>query len=318
VLADQQLAEELRSRLRHEADGLVATDSLLADLGRRHAGRLRRFRLAATAASAVALVTVTVLAVVVADRVQGSPQIPLNPATQSTAPADGSTPPAQSTAPAGGSTAATQPPAPAGGSTAPAQPPAPAGGPTAEQLLRQARTALTGTDELIVHVRCETLTVSLQMRPDLESWVLESAGRARSLFYYGQSVPVGDVVYTRRADDTVHLESLDLRYRTISETTYPDAAQPFLLAAGMVGHPRDLLAVDTFTTDGRLETVNERQVYRLIGKDDSRLQIWLDAQTYRPVRIVTHQHKVDYEWLRATQENLALLTHEVPADFTRR
>jgi hypothetical protein len=36
VLADQQLAEELRARLRHETDGLVATDSLLADLGRRH------------------------------------------------------------------------------------------------------------------------------------------------------------------------------------------------------------------------------------------------------------------------------------------
>jgi hypothetical protein len=244
-------------------------------------------------------VAVTVLAVAIAERVQGSPQTPLNPATPLTAPADGST-------------------ALSVGPTSASQPAAPLDGPTAEQLLGQARTALAGADELIVHVRCETLTVNLQMRPDLESWVFESVGRARSLFYYGQSVPVGDVVYTRRADDTVHLESLDLKYRTISENTYPNPAPLFDVGVGIIGHPRDLLAIDAFTTDGRLETLDERQVYRLTGKDDSRLQIWLDAQTYRPVRIVTHQHKVDYEWLPATQEHLALLTHEVPAGFTPR
>jgi hypothetical protein len=46
--------------------------------------------------------------------------------------------------------------------------------------------------------------------------------------------------------------------------------------------------------------------------------LWLDARTYLPVRFEGLAHdRITFEWLPPTADNLKLLTHTIPPDFTR-
>ncbi|MGC4773389.1 hypothetical protein ACLQ25_31025 [Micromonospora sp. DT44] len=100
-------------------------------------------------------------------------------------------------------------------------------------------------------------------------------------------------------------------------------------------NPKDLeRAVDSgkVTLVGK-ERLNGRQTVHLqwLGGPDSAMdaaktaeesmQIWVDAQSYRPVRVVskvfTGTTTSDYEWLPRTEENLAKVTVSPPADYRK-
>ncbi|MGV9210293.1 hypothetical protein ACTFTM_00350 [Micromonospora sp. RB23] len=100
-------------------------------------------------------------------------------------------------------------------------------------------------------------------------------------------------------------------------------------------NPKDLRsAVDSgkVTLVGK-EQLNGRQTVHLqwLGGPDSSMdaakateesmQIWVDAQSYRPVRVVnkllTGTTTSDYEWLPRTKDNLAKVTVSPPADYRK-
>jgi len=286
VLDDQQLIEELRARLRQQAAGLEPPDRLLTDLERRHVRRIRHTRLMAVAASAIVMAAVTTLSVMAGGKV--ARQAPAEPASTTVTSALTPTP-----------------------SSAPQTPQ------TAEQLLQRAREALVGSEDLVVHVRCQTRTVYGVMRLDLEGWVLESAGRSRVLFYSGTDTPQADTVYTRSPGGSTTTESLDLTQRTVATVESPSAPYPLIAGISLIGDPRVLLTGISYTTDG-LEDLNGRPSFRLSGPEGSHLRVWLDAETYQLVRVLTSANDIAYEWLPRNPEHLALLEHKVPADFKRR
>lgn len=294
MLNDQQLIDELRARLRQQVAGLEPAEHLLTDLERRYLRRARHARLIATAASAIVVVAVITLAVLAGGKVTGQPPAEPAPSTTFTS---------------------TQTPTPT-----PTATPTPTSAPqTAEQLLQRARESLVGSENMVVHARCQTRTVYGVMRLDLEGWVLESAGRSRILSYYAQDTPQGDTVSTRRPDGSTITESLDLINRTVATTENSRGPSvPLLPDISVIGDPRDLLTGVNYTTDGGMEDLNGRLAFRLSGPDGSQLQIWLDAQTYQLVRVLTSKNDIAYQWLAVNPETLALLDHEVPADFTRR
>jgi hypothetical protein len=280
MLNDEQFTEEVRTGLRRATDGIAPAGELLTELGHRHGRRVRRARLAVTGAAAIAIVAVTMLTATVAG---------------------GSRPPRPETPPA----------APTGGQPT---------GQDAEQILERARSAVARSDEMIIHVKADRLTVTDQMRPDGEAWVFGSAGRARTLAYYGDDRVDADVVTVRRPDGTTDSESVvyDTREVVTMESPTPQASLFDQVVPPGVAHPRDLFSRDGLTSTGRSETVRGRTAFLLTSGGPRPWEIWVDAQTYLPVHVTTPEMEVDYDVLPANQENLALLEHEVPSDFTRR
>ncbi|WP_435206820.1 hypothetical protein [Micromonospora sp. bgisy143] len=205
---------------------------------------------------------------------------------------------------------------------------------TVGYVAEQTATALSGLPGYVQHETARHQGRDGKQASLIELWADRTTKRERqdnTLFY-------GDVrSYTLALDGSTAVE---LNHDKKKWWTYQVASlKP--TDTGQVQHlppslnPKDLKrAVDSgkVTLVGK-EQLNGTQTVHLqwLGGPDSALdaaktaeesmQIWVDAQSYRPVRVVnklfTGTTTSDYEWLPRTQDNLAKVTVSPPADYRK-
>ena len=181
----------------------------------------------------------------------------------------------------------------------------PAAPPVLDRVVPQARAAFDAADGMILRIRDE----------GRETWFLrgERLLRARQ---HARDETV-DTVYTGSRREAVNYRNrtVEAYERPISEGLLAHYAMPW----GMFD-PKVQLNSGTTLWDGRIEHVRDRDTYHLTGfygPADEPFEIWVDTGTHLPVRVGTAGRSADLDWLPATPENRALLTHQVPADFAR-
>ena len=280
MVTDNELLDEVRVVLRSEVADVTAPPALLSAIRRRHARQrvTRRWVWIATPVVATAAVASIVLVPATHELPQGAP-----PATST---------PAHGTQPV-----------------------------DVAYVLQHTNSALDGVRGDVIYERAPSAPGDKYFNPGErglnERWHSADNNRFRFRATVNGS-PVADL-----SNDTTTMVFVDYRNHTYSKR---DGGMPAGYADGAddVWTPEKIQAAirsGRIKVDGAGEPINGVATIRMTVapiKTEVASDIWVDATTYLPVRVLWHQDGAvpfDVSWLRPTPDNLRLLTVPIPPGF---
>jgi len=172
--------------------------------------------------------------------------------------------------------------------------------PTRAEIIQRAQEADTAAKGMVLHTT--TIEGSGAVH---DGWVQQSTNLSRIT-----RVDVDDTV--RKPDGS--RETVDYVAKAVRTSPKEPAVVPFYDVVGS-----GLLAPGAwYQTEGLVvDPPQGGQVRLTLPLNGVPAHLWLDLRTYRPARAEYGSNRTAFEWLSPTAENLALLNHTVPSDYTR-
>lgn len=210
---------------------------------------------------------------------------------------------------------------------------------TVGYVAERTATALSGTSGYVQHETAKHQDPDGTLASVIESWIDPTSERERrdNEFFYGDVRSFTLALDGSSGVQLIHGKKKWCTFPVVSVeplTSLPEGADPALVP--WVAPSLDPTELRRAVDSGKLTLVGKEQLdgrqtvhlqwqHRLINPTNGpevSMQIWVDADSYLPVRVVQKMSTVgattsDYEWLPRTEENLAKATVSPPADYRK-
>jgi hypothetical protein len=171
------------------------------------------------------------------------------------------------------------------------------------EVIKRAQEAVAGTNNMIMNILTTERTSGGAQTHD--GWALPSENRARI-----HTANVAD----RTFNPPDLLEEVNYLTQTVTTSRAAYADVGALITGSGVGDPSSWLR-----NQPRMVNRTESEIHVSAQKFGTMvLDVWLDPKTYLPKRAKLGSFEMSLQWLPATSENLRLLEHTVPPEFTRK